>query len=501
MTKKFLSLMLAILIFFSGTNFVFASDFYNDGDFIPEYKNPRDIIITRPTNNFQTYSDHISLFGACDYDYPLYINGKEIDYTEHGFFASYETLNEGENIFVLENGDHKKEICVIKKRIEENPDISYLDEIKLFDSKKYGIVTRDNISHRTRPDEANDDLVEPLVNGTMTNILGETKEYYFISDKTFIYKESVDVFDGELPENQISDVSLDTNNKELKFAMNVNSLYKVDLDSNKVALVVYDTHLVDNFDYRIEDNDLIKDVSIEAKKDAANNQKCFVEVLIDLQNDVKTNGYYVKFEDNNLVLGLKKLPDTNFIKSRLDGIKVVVDAGHGGDDFGTLGPAGVKYLNEKDINLIIAKRLKEGLELLGAEILMIRDSDVFVPIAERVTKIKQFMPDISVSIHGNSRLEIRNYLEASGLIVYHTFNINDAPLKIKSALAERLVFVRDTQVSNLALTRITNCPAILIEISFLSNPYDYERLININEQGNIANAITYAIQKYFEQTQ
>ena len=40
------------------------------------------------------------------------------------------------------------------------------------------------------------------------------------------------------------------------------------------------------------------------------------------------------FEDNNLVLGLKKLPDTNFVNNRLNGIKIVVDAGHGGDDFG-----------------------------------------------------------------------------------------------------------------------------------------------------------------------
>lgn len=487
MTKKFLSFALAVIIFFSGTNFIFASD-----KAVFEYKNPRDIIITRPANNFQTYSDHVSLFGACDYDYPLYINEKEIDYTEHGFFSSYENLNDGENIFVLENGNHKKEVCVIKKKIEQNPDISSLDEIKLFDSKKCGIVTRDNISHRTRPDEANDDLVEPLVKNTMVNILGETKEYYFISDRTFIYKEAVDCFDGELPENQISGISFDLENKEIKFKMNINSLYKVDLNPSKVNLVIYDSSLIDNFDYQIVNNELIKDINL-----TENGENRSVEVLIELQDNVKTNGYKIRFEDNCLILGLKILPEKNFSDSPLHGIKVVVDAGHGGDDFGTLGPAGVKYLNEKDINLMIAKKLKESLELLGAKVLMIRDADIFVPLTERVEQIKQFMPDFSVSIHGNSRLETKNYLEASGLIVYHTFNINNAPVIIKEALAENLNFVRDTQVSNLALTRITNCPAVLIETSFLSNPYDYERLINETEQENIANSIAYAIRKYF----
>ena len=485
MIKKFFSVAMVCVIFFANTNFILAADFF------PEYENPKDIIITRPTNNFQTYGENISLYGACDYDYPLYVNDKEIKYTEHGFFASYEKLNDGENIFVLKNGEHEKQICVIKKTAEPNP-TKPKDEIKLFEAKKSGIVTRDNISHRSRPDEANDDLLEPLVKGTLVNILGETDEYYFISDKTFIYKESVDIFDNELKENKIYGIDFDSNSPEIKFVMDRNSLYQVNQNGNEIEVRMFDSSLDENFDFDLENNFLIEKMDY-----IYDGEKKSVNFKIDLNENIKTNGYEVKFENNNLILRLQLVPEIYPYEKNLDGIKIVVDAGHGGNDFGTLGPAGTKYLNEKDINLMIANKLAEHLKNLGAEIIMNRTEDIFVPLADRVKKIKENKPDFSISIHGNSRLETKDYLGVSGLIVYHTFNINNAPEFISRALSEKLDFVREHRVSNLALTRITNCPAILVETSFLSNPNDYEKLINPEEQNKIAQAIADSVQEYF----
>lgn len=485
MIKKFFSVVMACVIFFANTNFILAADFF------PEYQNPKDIIITRPTNNFQTYGENISLYGACDYDYPLYVNDKEVKYTEHGFFASYEKLNDGENIFVLKNGEHEKKICVIKKIAKSNP-TNLNGEIKIFETKKSGVVVKDNISHRSRPDEANDDLIEPLVKGTLVNILGETDEYYFISDKTFIYKESVDIFDDELEENKIYSIDFDLNSPEIKFVMDRNSLYQVNQNGNEIELAIFDSSLDENFDFDLENNFLIE--KMDYKHD---DEKESVNFKINLNENIKTNGYEVKFENNNLILRLQLLPELNSHEKKLDGVKIVVDAGHGGKDFGTLGPAGTKYLNEKDINLMIANKLAEHLKNLGAEVIMNRTNDIFVPLADRVKNIKENKPDFSISIHGNSRLETKDYLAASGLIVYHTFNINNAPEFISNSLSQKLDFVREHQISNLALTRITNCPAILVETSFLSNPSDYEKLIKPEEQNKIAQAIANSVPEYF----
>ena len=73
---------------------------------------------------------------------------------------------------------------------------------------------------------------------------------------------------------------------------------------------------------------------------------------------------------------------------------------------------------------MIANKLAEHLKNLGAEVIMNRTEDIFVPLADRVKNIKENKPDFSISIHGNSRLETRDYLATSGLIVYHTFKIN-----------------------------------------------------------------------------
>ena len=84
------------------------------------------------------------------------------------------------------------------------------------------------------------------------------------------------------------------------------------------------------------------------------------------------------------------------LKSR----KILVDAGHGGHDTGTVGSSG---LREKDVVLDIANRLASLLgERLGAEVIKTRDSDVFVDLEERARIANEAGADLMVSIHCNS---------------------------------------------------------------------------------------------------
>ena len=298
--------------------------------------------------------------------------------------------------------------------------------------------------------------------------------------------------DGELAENKIKEIDFNLNSPEIKFFMDRNSLYRVNQNGNEIELIIFDSSLGENFNFDLKNNFLIEKMNYKY-----NDEKKSVSFKMDLNKNIKTHGYEIKFENNNLILRLQLLPALNLNEKNLYGVKIVVDAGHGGNDFGTLGPAGIKYLNEKDINLMIANKLAEHLKNLGAEVIMNRTDDTFVSLAERVKNIKENKADFSISIHGNSRLETKDYLGASGLIVYHTFNINNAPEFISNSLSQKLDFVLNHKISNLALTRITNCPAVLIETSFLSNPNDYERLINPEEQNKIAQAIANSVQEYF----
>lgn len=95
------------------------------------------------------------------------------------------------------------------------------------------------------------------------------------------------------------------------------------------------------------------------------------------------------------------------------GIKtIMIDPGHGGADRGTIGKSGTK---EKDITLDIAKRLKARLERTGRyTVLMTRDRDVTLPLNRRVEMAKEAKADMFVSIH-------LNYLPSKPINIIETY--------------------------------------------------------------------------------
>ena len=80
--------------------------------------------------------------------------------------------------------------------------------------------------------------------------------------------------------------------------------------------------------------------------------------------------------------------------------RIVIDAGHGGHDTGTIGPDGVM---EKDIVLDVALRLGRLLETrLGADVIYTRDDDTFIPLETRTAIANEHQADLFISIHANS---------------------------------------------------------------------------------------------------
>ncbi len=79
--------------------------------------------------------------------------------------------------------------------------------------------------------------------------------------------------------------------------------------------------------------------------------------------------------------------------------RVVLDAGHGGDDHGAEGPAG---LLEKEMALDVARLLKERIERNGVQVVLTRSEDVYVPLEERTAIANRARADLFVSIHANA---------------------------------------------------------------------------------------------------
>ncbi|MGI9104537.1 MAG: N-acetylmuramoyl-L-alanine amidase [Terriglobales bacterium] len=213
--------------------------------------------------------------------------------------------------------------------------------------------------------------------------------------------------------------------------------------------------------------------------------------------------------------------------------RIVVDAGHGGHDTGTIGPNG---LQEKDLVLDVALRLGKLLEnRMGAEVVYTRDDDTFIPLETRTAIANQNEADLFISIHANSSRDpgargIETYYlnfttSADALEVAARENavsdksiheLQDLVKKIalKDKIEESREFAGDVQqslYSGLAVRGMknrgvkkapfivligANMPSILAEISFVSNPADAKKLKTADYRQKIAESLYRGCAKY-----
>ncbi len=114
--------------------------------------------------------------------------------------------------------------------------------------------------------------------------------------------------------------------------------------------------------------------------------------------------------------------------------KVVIDAGHGGHDPGAISRNG---LQEKDVNLDVAKRLAAILRKSGVEVVMTRNSDFFIPLPERHAIANRAQADLFVSVHTNSS----KTRSLNGFEVYYVCpTVSDIRRGETAAREERLPF-------------------------------------------------------------
>ena len=204
--------------------------------------------------------------------------------------------------------------------------------------------------------------------------------------------------------------------------------------------------------------------------------------------------------------------------TRILGLKIgriVLDPGHGGHDTGTIGPGGTK---EKELVLQVAHQLKKLLEdRLGAEVVLTRRDDTFIPLEERTAIANEHQADLFVSIHANSS----RTRSASGVETYY-LNFARSSEAREVAARENATTVRNIRDLEDFVRRITradksvesrelasllqkrlyrgarkvypdaqdrgvrtapfvvlvgaNMPSVLAEVGFISNPRD-ERLL------------------------
>lgn len=215
--------------------------------------------------------------------------------------------------------------------------------------------------------------------------------------------------------------------------------------------------------------------------------------------------------------------------------KIVIDAGHGGHDTGTIGPNG---LMEKDLVLDVALKLGKLLEdRLGAEVIYTRDDDTFIPLETRTAIANKEGADLFISVHANSSSD----QAARGIETYYlNFTSSADALEVaarENAVSEKSIHELQDLVKKIALKEKieesrefamdvqkslygglvakspglhdrgvkkapfivligANMPSILAEISFVSNPADEKKLKTSEYRQRVAECLYRGISKY-----
>lgn len=204
-------------------------------------------------------------------------------------------------------------------------------------------------------------------------------------------------------------------------------------------------------------------------------------------------GYSVVKTDKGYNFIIKKAP--NLVKKKpLKNLVIVVDPGHGGTEKG----ACAFKLQEKAINLQIAKKLRSELKKSGAKVYLTRSKDKNVGLYDRTAFAIEKEADILLSIHQNSLANPSNVDKKHGVGTYYYHN-QSKPLA--EAIQRELLIstgFKDDKVNkaSFVLTRPTSQISVLIECGYIIHKEEADKLSNKKFQKIIAKAIVKGCKNY-----
>jgi N-acetylmuramoyl-L-alanine amidase len=213
--------------------------------------------------------------------------------------------------------------------------------------------------------------------------------------------------------------------------------------------------------------------------------------------------------------------------------RVVIDAGHGGHDTGTIGPSGY---TEKELVLDVARRLKDLIaSRLGTDVVLTRNDDTFIPLETRTAMANQSEGDLFISIHANSgRNRTVRGVETYYLNITTSREALDVAMR-ENAASDRSIHEQQSLIKNIMLrdkveesrelARViqksmaarpnsgvdrgvkqapfivligASMPSILAEISFISNPQEEKLLKTAEYRQQIAESLFEGVRSYSE---
>lgn len=213
-----------------------------------------------------------------------------------------------------------------------------------------------------------------------------------------------------------------------------------------------------------------------------------LRVIIKLK-DKYSWGYSVGYEGNNLIINIKHCPSLN-----LKGLTIGLDAGHGGKYPGAIGNSGLK---ESFVNLDIVQRIKQILEKKGAKVVLSRNDDIDISMADRKKIFLDGNIDLMMSVHNNAGGSPINEMGTS-TYYKHISNRDLAQCVLNRMLDLGIKNFGLIGNFNFSLNAPTEYPNLLLEALFMSSLPEEEKLADPDFRQRIAEQAVKGIEDYIK---
>ena len=367
-------------------------------------------------------------------------------------------------------------------------------------------------------------LTTPLLQGTFDFITGESSfdkyTYYNLGSGRRVYRKDVEVIEKAyaMPANTIDLVSSGTSSGstdvnlhvkwKVPFNIVLNGQKYVNDPKNKreYAVTALNASSLDITFYYTADASGQPNVSgsgvISSCEWVQSASAQTYTLRLHLKNASKFYGYSFSYNaDDTLCIRIKERSGAS-----VSGKTVMLDPGHGGKDGGANCAVNATDYNEAKIVLSISEKVRSKLQAMGANVLMTRTTNTDVSLDARKKMARQQRPDVFVSIHcdaaesssayGTTGYYYRNYSQSLAKSI-HTHLVNTYAGTLYGS--QKSGIDRGTVFYPFSVTRIEECPSVLIEVGYVSNMTECKILQNVANQDALASAIANGIRDYFAQ--
>ncbi len=437
-----------------------------------------------------------------------------------------------------DNSDTQQSTSATTSATTEKPPQDKVDLYKLLTPYKYNgvsgkskMVVVTKAYGETLPGTTVDDVsvpyYTPLPEGTIDYVKSTASysgiNYYLLSSGRRVYQKDVEYLSSgyNMPANAIKTVGVKKNSDSTditltmkwKVPFNVREYPQKFYEQTKgrpYSVTSFTAEYVDIVFYYTTSVDSAPQInsSIISRTEwikSSSNSTCTLRLHLKKQGGFYGVKYYYN-SDGTLTFSVKERAS-----SAIAGKVIMLDAGHGGNDPGAIGTTivGSKHIYESTINLAIANKMKAKLEALGATVIMTRTSaDQTISLDARAASCRAKNPDVFVAVHcdasesqspsGTTAYYYKSYSYplakyiGEGIVAAYKSHVYAS----NSTMASKVD--KGTKFKGFRVTRVEECPGVLIEFGYVTNIVECNALSKDSNQNALAQGAVNGLVNYFK---